>query len=321
MSSILTNAIDSIQLGLEDYRNNDSRRALSAVRNISAGILLLFKEKLRQLSPANSDEVLIKNNIFPYQDTDGNVIFKGKGNKTVDVQQIKDRFKSLDIEVNWKPFDDVINLRNNIEHYYTDKAPAVINEIVSKSFLIIRDFCEDHLQEDLVDLLGEQSWSIFLEVEEFYQNEKKVCQESFSRIDWGFDTLKGIAKDIQCPKCQSELIMSNGVHTYIPSYAMPLSCKACFHEFDFEDSLEEYISEAFAHDNYLAVADGGDNPYDDCPECYKSTYVFKEEQCLACGYKSKYKECAICSEPLSLEEAYEDNNYCSYHQAAMDKDD
>jgi hypothetical protein len=60
MKTILENAVSSIQIGIEDYQSNDPRRVLSVVRNLSAGVLLLFKEKLRQLSPDGSDEVLIK---------------------------------------------------------------------------------------------------------------------------------------------------------------------------------------------------------------------------------------------------------------------
>lgn len=43
--SILQNAIDSIQVGIEDFEDGDERRNVSAVRNISAGTLLLYKEK------------------------------------------------------------------------------------------------------------------------------------------------------------------------------------------------------------------------------------------------------------------------------------
>ena len=42
MSPILANAVTSIQLGIEDYQSLRRHRALSALRNVSAGILLLF---------------------------------------------------------------------------------------------------------------------------------------------------------------------------------------------------------------------------------------------------------------------------------------
>lgn len=52
--SIIQNAIDSIQIGVEDFQSDDDRRSVSAVRNIAAGILLLYKEKLCQLSPSDN---------------------------------------------------------------------------------------------------------------------------------------------------------------------------------------------------------------------------------------------------------------------------
>ena len=79
MDTILNNAVQSIQIGVEDYKSSDPRRVLSATRNITAGVLLLFKEKLRQLSPPDSDEVLIKQRIQPEFDANGGVVFIGDG--------------------------------------------------------------------------------------------------------------------------------------------------------------------------------------------------------------------------------------------------
>ena len=46
--TLFTNAIETIQIGVEDLLRNDERRVLSAVRNVHAGVLLLCKEKLRR---------------------------------------------------------------------------------------------------------------------------------------------------------------------------------------------------------------------------------------------------------------------------------
>ena len=62
---LLVNARIAIQLGVEDYQALDARRALSAVRNIAAGVLLVFKEKLRAMSPDGTDEVLLKERVNP----------------------------------------------------------------------------------------------------------------------------------------------------------------------------------------------------------------------------------------------------------------
>jgi hypothetical protein len=83
--AILQNAVDSIQLGVEDLESSDNRRILSAVRNITAGVLLLFKEKLRQLSPPDSQEVLLMQQIR-IQRSDKGLAYIGAGSKTVDVQ-------------------------------------------------------------------------------------------------------------------------------------------------------------------------------------------------------------------------------------------
>ncbi|MEX2546021.1 MAG: hypothetical protein WD316_12905 [Phycisphaeraceae bacterium] len=48
-TSILKNAIDSIELGVEDFRSENPKRLMSAVRNFYAGILLLFKHQLAAL--------------------------------------------------------------------------------------------------------------------------------------------------------------------------------------------------------------------------------------------------------------------------------
>lgn len=101
MESLLTNAVQSIEIGVEDFRSSDPRRLISAVRNVQAGVLLLCNEKLRALSPAGSDEVLIKARITPGLDAAGNLAFKGQGEKTADEQQIIERFGQLGIKLDW----------------------------------------------------------------------------------------------------------------------------------------------------------------------------------------------------------------------------
>lgn len=44
MNALLKNAVSSIQIGIEDYQSKDERRLLSSIRNITSGMLLLFKE-------------------------------------------------------------------------------------------------------------------------------------------------------------------------------------------------------------------------------------------------------------------------------------
>ncbi|WP_286378591.1 hypothetical protein [Acinetobacter towneri] len=152
---ILKNALDSIALGIEDYElaENDDRRFISCTRNIFAGILLLFKHKLSDLSPTGSDEILIKQKIMPRLNGD-QLLWVGEGTKTVDVQGIKDRFKHLDIEVDWVRLDEINKYRNAIEHYHSPALPTAVKKLISNSFLVIADFIRDYLDEDPRNLLS-----------------------------------------------------------------------------------------------------------------------------------------------------------------------
>ena len=115
---LLDNAIESIQVGVEDYQSGTRSRLLSAVRNIHAGILLLYKEALRRMSPAESNDALMMARIVPSKDPNGKVVFIGEGKKTADTQQIKDRFDTLGIKTDWKRFDRINETRNEVEHLY-----------------------------------------------------------------------------------------------------------------------------------------------------------------------------------------------------------
>ncbi|MDJ0276278.1 hypothetical protein QLH51_05630 [Sphingomonas sp. 2R-10] len=46
MPSLFENAVSSLRMGVEDYRQQDADRDVSAVRNFYAGVLLLAKEAL-----------------------------------------------------------------------------------------------------------------------------------------------------------------------------------------------------------------------------------------------------------------------------------
>lgn len=104
MDSLLTNAIQSIEIGIEDSCSDDPRRVVSAVRNLQAGILLLCKEHLRRRSPPGSKEVLIKVAIAPTIGPDGDLVFIGGGDKTIDQQTIIERFSLLGETVDWLCF-------------------------------------------------------------------------------------------------------------------------------------------------------------------------------------------------------------------------
>jgi len=307
--SISQNAIDSIQVGVLDYKSGDARRHLSSVRNITSGIILLYKEKLCRMSPPHDKELLIKKDIRPTYDKAGNVIFIGKGPRTVDVQQIKERFSSLNIKIDCTRLDKVILLRNEIEHYYTKKSPNTVRELVAKSFILIRDFLVKHLKEDPATFLGTDCWNTLLDISEVYQAEEVSCRESLKGIDWKYTTVKNALEDIRCPQCSSNLIKTEKKGDF--DISIELLCSSCGHSFIIESVLEECIAGSLAGQVYRSMKDGEDPPYDICPECFKATYIFEESCCIACSYEQEYSVCTLCSSDLPLEDQ-DLAGFCSY---------
>ncbi|MDR5759757.1 zinc ribbon domain-containing protein [Caballeronia sp. LZ035] len=319
MNTILQNAVQSIQIGVEDFQSSDPRRVLSATRNITAGVLLLFKEKLRLLSPADSDEALIRQKLVPEFKADGTVHFKGQGRKTVDIQQIKDRFKSLNITVDMTTVDKISDIRNNVEHYLTNESPSAIKELVAGSFLIIRDFLTKELDHEPVDLLGMKTWNVLLETAEVFEKERKECKDAIEAIDWGSSTMHGMATELTCPNCESTLIKPIDPDVSAVS-DLEFKCTVCGEVSELVDMLEKALADFFAYEIYSSVKDGGDSPLATCWECGRETYVVEDGECVACGTTPKHDRCAVCHAHLGPDEQ-EYNGLCGYHFHQATKDD
>ncbi len=315
--SILNNAIDSIILGLEDYESSDHKHLISCTRNIFAGILLLFKHKLSVLSPENSDEVLIKQRVLPKKDPTGIIVWEGKGKKTVDVHQIKERFESLGVKTHWDRIKKINEFRNDIEHYHSNMSKDAIRYLLSNSFIVIRDFITEELALDPRNLLGEDSWNILVSVSEVYQKEKEACNGEIDKIDWASESLGEALKDIDCENCGSGLITIKKFEK-VREYTV-LVCKSCQSEYEYESIVEEAITKYFSFEKYLSFTDGNTIPVISCPECGNETYVYSEEQCLFCGASFKHT-CGRCGQEIMPEEI-DGSGFCGWCSHMMSKDD
>ena len=78
--SMQDNAVASIRLGVEDFKvaEHDEARTLSSIRNLTSGLLLLFKVKLQAMSPPGLNEALFKERVAPTQGVDDQVIWVGR---------------------------------------------------------------------------------------------------------------------------------------------------------------------------------------------------------------------------------------------------
>jgi len=319
MDTILENAVQSVQIGVEDYKSDDPRRILSAIRNVTAGILLLFKEKLRELSPIDSDESLIKQKIKPTIDTLNEVKFIGSGKKTVDVIQIIERFKDLSIKIDDKRLRKIINSRNDIEHYCTKQPSNKLRELLAESFIIIRDFVTNHLGYEPSQLLSHETWAVLLDVEEVSSKEYKLCQNEIAKVEWISDTLSCASTDISCPKCHSELIKPL-ITSSKDSRLIDYSCCSCGEKFEYGEIIEHILSDFFEWESYLAAKESGEYPLVECFECGSEAFVVEEGMCMLCEATIQYSECSVCHTALTVEEQVFDG-LCGYHHHLMTKDD
>jgi hypothetical protein len=315
--SILNNAVNSIALGIEDYNSTDHRRLLSCTRNISSGIILLFKHKLVELSPPGSNEVLIKQKVVPSLDPTGALQWYGSGEKTVDVQQILDRFTGLGITVDWKRLEQINNYRNKIEHYYGSLSQDAVRELIASSFIVIRDFVRNHLAQDPLDLLGAVTWDALTKVAEVYNKEKEECEQHIQAVDWKYPGLKDALMELNCPECGSGLIDATP-HGGDRSDT-EFKCSSCGKEWDFENGADLAMSQYYAGENFSSEKDGREPATITCPNCYHETYVLEANVCVICE-ESAERVCQRCSMTIPSCEI-DGEGYCSWCAHMMSKDD
>lgn len=316
--AILQNAVDSIQLGVEDLESSDNRRILSAVRNITAGVLLLFKEKLRQLSPPDSKEVLLMQQIR-IQRSDKSLMYIGTGSKTVDVQQIRERFSDLQVSTNWRLVDAIVRARNDVEHRATSISPAILKQLIHDSFLVISDFITSELHAEPAQMLGTSTWKKLLDASQVYDAQLIECRAQLERISWPTDTHERVADELRCEQCSSELLKPLNPEEEDPAN-MEFLCRACGQSSEYSELVEEAVGQTFQADFYIAMTDGGDPPIEDCYECGRATFIVELGECIACQASIKHKSCAACHTSLSVSEQSL-RGLCSRCRYLLDKDD
>jgi hypothetical protein len=298
---LLTNAVQAIQVGIEDYNTGAPARLLSAIRNIHAGILLLYKEALRRDSPPGSHDVLIKAKIVPARDAHGTVVFIGSGKKTVDTQQIRERFDALGITTDWKRLERIASARNDAEHYYLQVTQQALHGVIADAFLLIRSFVANELGDDPRKVLGEAAWQGMLNVSEVYAEERRHCQELMRKVDWVSGTLESGLEELACNACGSDLLRPTDPMPNKYRDDMYLQCSCCGETEDAQSFVPRAVRMALSASAYSAAKDGGESPYVSCPECGEEAYVMDEERCAQCG-ESVEHTCIRCGNEIPAEE-------------------
>lgn len=310
------NAVVSIQLGIEDFEvcqkkvaeGGKPARALSAIRNLFSGVLLLFKYRIVLSVPDDKQEQreqLIYNpphEILPYVDDDGDVEWKPKGKfklTTIDVNNIKSRFETLKIDTNWKVINKLQQCRNHLEHLHPENTLGEIADFVAELFPILRDFIQEELKEDPRELL-QDSWEILLKQHGFFEDTRNKCLNEWRNV-YVPRKMWEILKQCQCESCGSILLapsrecidQGENVQNYPDTFRY--ECQVCGDKKLIESLLCDQLEILY----FQRAKDQDIHPeLQECPECYKWTFVTEKGECFWCEYESKYTECSRCGGEL-----------------------
>lgn len=318
--NLFENAIAAILIGIEDFESDDERRALSSVRNIFSGLVLLYKSKLWELSPQHDEYLLIKNDLV-YQIQDDRVFVSSKTpkerpKKTVDLHQIKERFKSLGIKVDWVLFDKLKNERNNIEHFYSSRDNFLLRKTINDAFSLISDFIGRHLELDVKETLGQEFWQVLIKNQGVYNAEKEKCHKSLESIECSYDWVRPYLKKISCEFCGSDLVFLSEGSLY-EFNCVELKCKNCDKSIT---DIPSYVVGMIASERLdFEASKSGWSDIAICPSCYEECFVKGENVCLACDYEPDNLICRCCENETDIEDL-DNDSICGYCNHRLSKD-
>lgn len=276
MNGLFDNAVQSIQLGVEDYQANDASRAISAVRNLYAGILLLAKEVLIRAAPNADPKDVVGAHYKPIPDGNGGVVFTAASERTIDFATIGDRFRDFDLPINQSALHDLNRIRKDIEHYYTDENREAVREAIAKAFPVVTDLFR--LAKEPPHELLVEAWTAMLEVRAVYEHELDACRATFKNAEWPSASLA--EAPFNCPHCHSDLVAQidpkNTHHEF-----MDVECRTCGVTISAEKAIERALDKHFEFESYISIKDGGEQPLYNCPDCRVAAYVlyFDEVVC------------------------------------------
>ncbi len=298
---LLQNAIDAIAIGLEDYHSSDERRLISSTRNIFAGLSLLFKHKLVELSHSAPDEFTGKQTFW---------------DRAFDIHNVSKRLRLHGIDLDWQSIERINRYRNDIKHFYTDLNPHSVQQLIAETFLIIRDFIREHLSTDPQALLGDSAWASLNTINENYQKEKAKCNDNIDRLYFYSDTVAAAFKSSNCASCSSDLlspvtdvsdnavvdicsadVLSTGAAKPAQANEQKYACHSCETQFSYAEIVKTAIPGYYR--NVQPAAD--EEVLITCVVCRESLYLCAEGTCAGCGFRAEY-DCNRCGGPIPLEE-------------------
>lgn len=311
MPSLFENAVASIRMGVEDFRQQDHDRDISAVRNFYAGVLLLAKEALVRAAPHADPELVIGAKLKPVPDGHGGIEMEQVGHTTVDFQQIGERARNFGITLDHKALKALNTIRNDMEHHYTAESATAIRSAISKGFPVAASLFRQ-LDEDPLALLGE-AWTTMLDTKELYDQELREAQATLASVAWHSASIVGT--NFKCDACQSELIEQIDPENQRQDW-VELRCRTCGSVADLSNAIVRCLEDLYGGEAYMRHKDAGeDGPIFQCPTCNKEALVESEATCANCNEPFDYEsECYRCGAGIGIQDYLDgcDEGLCSY---------
>ena len=111
---------------------------MSAICNFYAGTLLPAKEVLVRRAPKANPRDVIGTRFKPVLDK-GDIKFEAAANRTIDFEEIGQRFKDFGLPIDRAALLDLNKMRNDIEHHYTSVTRKAVREAIAKAFPVVVD--------------------------------------------------------------------------------------------------------------------------------------------------------------------------------------
>lgn len=329
------NAILSIQLGIEDFqlsqrpldKGGNPARALSSVRNLFAGVMLIFKFKLATCVDEPEDAYrlihLPAKEVLPNPDGMGGIRWAPEDNfqknKTIEVHHIKERFNTFNIHVDWAVINKLHECRKHLEHLHPRNSLGELAEFVANLFPVLTNFITNELSKSPKEVLG-SAWDAMLEHQTFYLEKLSECEQTW--LDAGVpEGMVEFIPDCSCAQCGSKLLKSSplsvedGLTVENDEGDFQCFCISC----GFVDTFAPRLIDSFERAFFYWPPDGDEPTYEQCYSCNHHTFVISEQNCRWCNEELAYTECKICHVVLAQDDQINDGlcGYCTYK---LDKD-
>ncbi|WP_024641839.1 hypothetical protein [Pseudomonas syringae] len=306
VDEILKNAVSSIQLGIEDYvlsrdTPGQTARALSAARNIYAGVLLLFKYKIASLAATPEEAkalIYIPETVLPHITESGAIAWSPTphSRNTINTNMIEARLRSLGIYHDWAALGPLRDCRNALEHLHPTHPVSGIQASIAALFPMLSKFITYELEELPGALLGD-AWPTMLDTHEFFKSCEAQIHQEWTDLQYPLAAIEFI-KDSRCRACYSSLLkpLQEDVDNLvsIDTNDFRLQCYACgqvenaipYLEGDFSDMHED----PFDRSDLEKIQE--------CRLCLVRMYLITDSSCYWCGHETQWPKCARCELPV-----------------------